>query len=287
MTISAHDTDDNGLSAPNTKCGRLQRACLELLQQHERDDALPTSNRFIFYELVQRGIISKHSDGVRRADQDMTDALFQLRDRGVIPWDWITDETRTFSGWRYAANVAAYLADSVDSARIDLWGGERPPAIITESRSLAGVLSNLAYQYLAPISATNGQTGGHLRTGIAPRLTAGQRVLYLGDLDLCGGQIEDNTRSVLERLVGELRWERLAITQDQARGLPAISKPDRRYKPIRFHDAVETEALGQSVIVGIVRDRLDALLPEPIETVLEREEAQRREVAAMLEEARQ
>lgn len=281
-------SDDAGLSAPNTKSGMLQRACLERLRQHEADGALPTSGRFIFYELVQAGIIAKKRAATggdaqgRRADQDMIDALYRLREIGLVPWGWIVDETRSVSVWRYADSVASYLADTVELARIDLWHGEPPPMIITESRSLAGVLDALAAQYLVPISATNGQVGGHLRVEVAPRLTAGQRVLYLGDHDWQGGQIEANTRRVLERLVGKLDWTRIAITAEQAIGLPVISKPDRRYKPIRYHDAVETEALGQAEIVRIVREHLDRLLPQPLNEVLERERDQRDAVSELL-----
>ena len=136
-----------------------------------------------------------------------------------------------------------------------------------------------------PIAATNGQVGGFLRTNVAPALCLGQRVLYLGDFDHQGGQIEANTRAVLEDLIGgDLDWERLAITEAQvrARHLPMIRKPDRRYKPVQYHDAVETEALGQSVIVNIVRRRLNALLPEPLADVLERERAQRAKVSTAL-----
>ncbi len=50
---------DELLSGPDTKKGRLQRACLALLREHEADGALPTSGRFVFYELVDRGIIPK------------------------------------------------------------------------------------------------------------------------------------------------------------------------------------------------------------------------------------
>jgi hypothetical protein len=39
------------LSKPHTKAGRIQRACLELIREHEADGALPTSVRFLFYEL--------------------------------------------------------------------------------------------------------------------------------------------------------------------------------------------------------------------------------------------
>lgn len=275
----------NGLSAPTTKRGRMQRACLERLEHHRDNDALPTSARFIFYELVQAGIVSKQKTGARRPDQDVGEALFHLRNVGIIPWDWIVDETRSLSMWRYAGSVADYVADTVQYARIDLWAGDTPPVIITESRSLAGVLHDLASRYLVPITATNGQVGGHLHTEVAPALTAGQRVFYLGDFDWQGGQIENNTRRVLEQLVGPLDWTRLAITAEQAEGLPAIQKPDRRYKPVRYHDAVETEALGQSEIVAIVRGRLDSLLPEPIDDALEREQQQRDDVARLLAEA--
>src|SRR5215470_17089680 len=99
------------LSSAHTKAGRLQRACLELLEEHERDGALPTSNRFIYYELVQRGLVEKHKpngNGGRRSDQDMTEAIFRLREVGLVPWEWIVDETRTFTKWRYASSVAEY-----------------------------------------------------------------------------------------------------------------------------------------------------------------------------------
>jgi hypothetical protein len=280
------------LSKPDTKAGRLQRACLERMFAHRDEDALPTSARFIYYELIQSGVVLKKDESAdgkgQRPDQPVINALSDLRKRGVIPWEWIVDETRSLSVWRYASCVADYLADTVSMARIDAWGGQPPPMILTESRSLAGVLDGLSREYLAPISATNGQCGGHLHTEIAPWLLEARkiidrpRVLYLGDHDFQGGQIEANTRRVLERIVGPLDWKRLAITPDQAKGLPVISKPDRRFKPVQYHDAVETEALGQSEIVRIVREHLDGLLPEPLEVVREREARQRQQVAAFL-----
>jgi hypothetical protein len=40
-------------------------------------------------------------------------------------------------------------------------------------------------------------------------------------------------------------WHRVALTAEQLEqyDLPIIKKPDRRYRPIRYFDAVETEAL--------------------------------------------
>ena len=89
-----------GLSSSNTKAGRYQRACLELLYEHQADGALPTSIRFLFYELTDRDVIPKayhHPDGTERPrtpGQDISDAVGVLREAALIPWDWIVDETR-------------------------------------------------------------------------------------------------------------------------------------------------------------------------------------------------
>jgi hypothetical protein len=159
------------------------------------------------------------------------------------------------------------------------------PMSLTESRSLLGVLRPIVQDYRARIASTNGQCGGFLRTDIAPMLRSNDRVLYFGDLDLSGGQIENNTRRVLEQEVGgRLRWERVALTQEQvdAHELPVIIKRDRRYKDGRPHQAVETEALRQTVLMRILRARLDELIPEPLARVHEREGRQQRRIPAML-----
>jgi hypothetical protein len=278
----------DGLSDPNSASGKLQRIVLELLREHEQqgEDGLPTNARFLGYELIQRAILSKEKKGARRGDQNLHEALTRLRVTGIIPWWWITDETRSlldYTGW---PKVADWATTMVDHIRIDPWRG-KAPLVLTESRSLSGVLDKLARRYAVKLAATNGQCGGFLHTDIAPILKPGDRVRYAGDWDWQGHQIESNTRRVLERLIGgELDWKRVALTESQVdqynlRPL-AIMKADRRYKPVRYHEAIETEALNQSIIVGIIRDCLDAELPEPFADVLEREKRQRAALRRLL-----
>ncbi len=272
------------LSDPDTKKGGLQRACLVVLFEHKDDEALPTSGRFAFYELEGRGIIPKSYPNKRRTPaQDVSDALYHVRAVGIIPWDWVVDETRDLTSWAYSDSVYQYVIDDLPSARIDLWGGKPPPLILCESRSLAGVLRAICGTYLCPIAATNGQVGGFLHTDVGPLIEAAgdgvQRVFYLGDLDFSGAQIEAHTRKVLSGY-GNLAWERIAITADQAqeKNLTAIKKPDNRFRPVRYYDAIETEALKQTEIQRILTERLDAELPEPLSTVLRREREQRVQV---------
>jgi hypothetical protein len=298
MTFAVADK----LSDPGSKAGRLQRACLDLLREHKRKGDVPTNGRFLFYELEQLGIIPKKYDGinpktgkppVRQPSGDVTEALMYLREHGLIPWDWIEDETRTLTQWHYAKTVAEYLIDAVDRSRIDVWAGEEPPLIICESRATMGVLGNLAYEYLTPITATNGQSGGFIVTDIVPLLTDNRRVLYVGDCELRGpaDQIEQNTKGYIEEHAGRVfepsEWTKIALTEKQVnasvrlRGL-AITKLDKRYKPAKEYEAVECETLGQGVLVRLIRRHLDSLLPEPLEIVRERERLQRERTHRLL-----
>jgi hypothetical protein len=292
--------EDDGLSAPDSKAGRLQRACLALLRQHERDGAVPTNVTFLFYELEQQGVIPKayrDASGNKRARtprQDISDATMRLRELGLVPWWWLVDETREVAQWQSAATAYEYMLDAVDDIRIDCWGGEPAPLIICEARSTKGVLERIAARYLAPIAATNGQSGGFLVNEIVPLLEGNERkVLYIGDHELRGpaDQIEANTRRYLERHTGReftpATWSRVALTAKQVNASKrlfslAITKPDRRYRPPREYQAVECEAVGQVPLQRMLRARLDALLPEPLSRVRVREQAQREKLRAAL-----
>jgi hypothetical protein len=269
-----------------SKIGALRAVVNDLLREHEAaEGGLPTNARFLYYELVQRRHLSKEKTGARRPDQDLHDALTDLRESGQVPWDWIVDETRTLDDYTGYPSIKDGVLIALQTITLDPWRGSAP-LILTESRSLAGVLRELVGDYAARIASTNGQCGGFLRTKLAPVLQPVDVVLYLGDYDLCGGQIEQNTRRVLEQEIGgPLKWERLAITREQIdeHELPIITKRDRRYKDGHPHEAVETEALKQTVLVELLRDRLDQLLPEPLERVHERASRQRRQIAARLD----
>ena len=202
--------DENSMSSaataygrPNTKAARTRQVVHELLLQHDREDGVPTSLRFVFYELEQRGDATKPDPDDRRPNkrrnrgwppgaQDVTDAVTWLREQAVVPWGWIEDEQRSVTDWRYDDDsVADFVLAAVNRARINPWDFE-PPLILTESLATAGVLRHaVASHYLCPIAGTKGQAHGFLVTEVAPLLVENDRpVLYLGDLDRPGEDIE-------------------------------------------------------------------------------------------------
>ncbi len=272
-------TEEELLAKPGTTSGDLQRALLALLYEHKADGTLPTNNRFLFYELEQRGVLSKHVSGTRRPDQDLQDAMRHLREIGLVPWSWIEDGTRDISVPMVSSSIHQGLIDRIPLVRLNPWTDEPAPILIVESRSLKLALTSLAWEYAVPLCSTNGQSRGFLMTEVLPCYIKSKRVGTLGDLDLSGGHIEANTKRVLEEAGGPADlWVRLAITPEQvrARKITPIIKRDRRYSGDGGeHNAWETEALGQKDIVDIVRRWLDSLLPEPLALVQEREKRER------------
>lgn len=280
---------------------RTKQIVLDLLGEHARDGALPTTGRFVFYELEQRGDARKPSADDARPNkrrsigwppgaQDITDALTQLRDSGEIPWSWLVDTERSVAAFENAPTVAEYLRRRLAEATLNPWGGA-PPLILTEDRGTAEVLERVASEYSCPIAGTKGQCNGFLRTAVAPLFWVGyddsydaseRDVLYLGDLDRSGADIEGNSRRILEQAAPgwEGTWRRLALLSEQTKGITPIYKKDGRDGA--SHEAWELQALGQSTLVEMLRAELDALLPEPLAHILERERAERHEWAARL-----
>jgi|SRR5262249_20123198 len=110
---------------PATKIGRMRKIIFDLLQEHGAAGTIPTSNRFLFYELVARGILSKEKDGARPPDHIVHSALTDLRERGHVPWDWIVDETRALDDFTGAASVQDWVESVLAHARVDPWDDDR------------------------------------------------------------------------------------------------------------------------------------------------------------------
>ncbi len=293
------------LSAEHTAKGQLQRACLEVIDRYEAAGELPTSARFIYYDLRQAGYPLKDHDA-RRPDQDVIDAVKHLRDAELVPWNWISDETRDVEGPLLAGTIAGWMDKMLPQARINPWPEDGRPMIICESRGVRAALRATAQRYGAQITSTNGQVGGFLHTDVAPKMTEQTSVAYFGDHNPSGSMIEANTRRVLERettrslyapgrpvsAVLPLTWERLAVTPELVeqynaahpdRPLPPKPGTDERYADGNPHESYECEALGQQELNRLLTGWLEGLLPEPLADVQERERAQREELRELLE----
>jgi len=271
---------------PTDKQARVRKLVHDFFHEKTALGEKTTNLRFIFYELEQRGDATKptrpgkqrYETGWPPGEQNITKAATWLRDEGHVPWSWIRDETRTLHRWSYGSSVLELAKRQLEDATVNPWGHKYPPVILCESKAAAGVLQDVASRYCCPIAGTGGQTAGFLHTVIKPYLDD-ELVLYLGDFDRCGMDIEANTRKVLG-VPGD-RWRRLAMTEEQTVGRTPIFKVDKRTG--ESHEAWEVESMGQAPLVKLLKDALDALLPEPLEDVLARTELEKVEVRERLE----
>jgi hypothetical protein len=267
---------------PDDKGYRIREMVHKLLLEKDAAGDIPTNSRFVYYELVQRGDATKPTRAGKRrevgwppGEVDIANGIKWLREEGHIPWEWITDESRQLADWRYADTIADYLREELPQACINPWAPEPPPLILCESRAAAGVLKSAVSQYCCPITGTGGFCNGFLRNVVSALMP--RQVLYLGDLDRSGEDIEANARELL----GDVPWLRLAMTEKQAKKIEPTWKEDKRDKKGR--EAWEVESLGQRELVKIVTKALDKMLPEPLDRVLVREDAQRTNAEAVLE----
>jgi hypothetical protein len=177
------------------------------------------------------------------------------------------------------------MLDTLDDVVLDPWQGA-PPLLLCESRQTAAVLRPVVSEYRALISGLGGHVHGHLVVDVVPRLVDNMQILWLGDLDLSGNQIQASATRILaeHNTANNVTIQRLALTEDQVDeyDLEPISKRDNRYADGSPHMAVELEAFGQRRIVALVRDALDDLLPEPLDDVHVREERERAAIARRL-----
>src|SRR5262249_11868718 len=256
--------------------------------------------RFLFYELEQQGFAPKRyldaqgNERARTPSHGISDALLRLRKHGQVPWRRLLDATRDGSGWLLAARLYAQHDESVTLAAIDCGGRELAARIVCEGRVTRGVLEGCAAEYLCWSTATGRQSAGHIVNEIVPLLRGNNRkVLYIGDCEERGpgDQIEANSRRYVEEHTGRTfapsTWIKVALTPEQVARSPrlrrlAIKKLDRRCRPPRPYRAIECEAVGQAVLERMLRQALDALLPEPLADVQVREERQQRTMLATL-----
>jgi hypothetical protein len=278
----------SGFYSTDTKAGRLRTWAKAAIERHRAEGTIPTSLRHLYYEAVMDSACpdvgkAKKAGGGRRPDQDLTDAVTDLREAGEIDWDEIEDRTRHLihnQGFTtYTNGVEAYL----DQIHVDPYNEHPLPVLVVESESVAGVLERIADEYRVPIVPTRGQTAGFLRTTVADFLGYRKIVVgYIGDADKAGGDIENNSADVLTDVSGVVSWERLALTWAQVDdlGLPTEARFDKRTR--RTTLACEVEAYPQVRLEADVTAFLDGLLPEPLEDVQEREAAERARVRGLL-----
>jgi hypothetical protein len=232
---SSHQQQTTEHFGTGTKKGRgMARRSLNLIEAMyaAAKAAQPITGRGVGYKLFTRGLIASMA---RSEMQRVYRLLREAREQGVIPWEWIVDETREFercSVWddpkEFAATVSrAYRRDfwTQQPNRVEVW---------SEKGTVRGVLGPILDEYAVGFRVLHGFSGATTIHDVAQGDDGRDLiVLYVGDYDPSGLYMsEHDLPDRLTKYGGDhVTLERIALTPEQTDRLPSFPASDKRKDP--------------------------------------------------------
>ena len=232
----------------------------------------PQSVRHVFYRMTDPRLpepVEKSDKGYRHVQ----DRCVKLRRAGRVPYDWFADLSRR----GYFVNTFADASDFVTRMkglyRADLWQhADTRCEVWAESRSIASVILDDCNELAVALFPCGGFSSLSFIHEAAESINnSGDdrplQVFYIGDYDAAGVLIDVSLQRELREHLRpniELRFERIGINAGQIEQYDLPTKPrkesDRRSQHIDF--AVEAESMPTKILRCILRDKVEALLPE-------------------------
>lgn len=159
-------------------------------------DEHPQSVRHVFYRMTDPRLttpVDKTESGYRQVQ----DRISKMRERGVLPYEWISDSTRMGYHTSTFRDAAEYLRAMQSNYRGELWLDSRYYVEVwVESRSLAGVVRDICQEYAVSLYPAGGFSSKTLAFEAAQQIRwyidEGKRpqILYIGDYDKAGVLID-------------------------------------------------------------------------------------------------
>jgi hypothetical protein len=246
----------------------MAQRSLDLIEamREAAEAAHPITGRGIGYKLFIAGLIPSMA---RNQMQRVYRLLKEGRERGLIPWEWIVDETRDLeriSMWsspqEFADAVARqYRRDFWDTqpVRVEVW---------SEKGTVRGVLAPVLNGYGVGFRVMHGFTSATSVHDIAGDCDGRTLIaLYVGDYDPSGLYMsEADLPSRLERYDGgHVVLARVALLDHHCRTLPYFPASDKRsdtrygWFTQRYGDSCwELDALDPNDLRSIVRREITA-----------------------------
>jgi hypothetical protein len=223
-----------------SKKGRgMARRSLDLIEAMyaAAEAAQPITGRGVGYKLFTGGLTSSMATNEM---QRVYRLLKEARERGIIPWGWIVDETREVERVSTWANPAKYARAVAQSYRRDFWG-QQPVRImvVSEKGTVRGLLKPVLDCYAVGFQVMHGFSSATIVYDISqdddgrPLI-----VLYVGDFDPSGMFMseEDLPNRLAEYGGHHVRLRRIALTREHVNGLPSFPAADKGPKNGRTGD---------------------------------------------------
>jgi hypothetical protein len=198
----------------------------------EAEKAQPITGRGIGYKLFSRCLItSMEMPEMQRVYR----LLKEAREAGFIPWEWIVDETRSIERVSTWDNPEEYARCVAQSYRRDFWNQQpHRVEVWSEKGTVRGVLRPVLDQYAVGFNPVHGFSSATVIHDAAEDDDGRELiVLYVGDYDPSGMYMSEvDIPKRLEKYGGyHITIKRIALTQEQTRGLLSFPATDKRKDP--------------------------------------------------------
>jgi hypothetical protein len=214
-------------------------------------------------------------------DKVQTD-LVHMRRSGLLPYDWLADNTR----WQRKPRTFESPAEALEAAaklhRKALWASaDSYVEIWLEKDALSGVVYPITSAYDLPLMVARGYASLsflHTAAEHINDLEVPTYIYHLGDFDPSGVNAGEKIEETLNELApdAEIHFERIAVTEDQ------IAEYDLPTRPTKSSDtrsknfgnvSVELDAINPDVLRAMVLNAIELHLPEHEYNILKVAEA--------------
>jgi hypothetical protein len=223
----------------------------------------PQTVRQVFYALTVRGIINKHETEYQRT---VIRLLVDLRERGIVPFEYLADNTRWQRKPTAFTGIANALENCAQAYRRDLWAAS--PVYVEvwcEKDAVAGVLYEETKVYDVPLMVARGYSSLTFLHSAAEAIQANDKpahIFHFGDLDPSGQDAARDIEAKLRRYApdAEIHFTRVGVTRQQADDWDLPTRPtkqtDTRAK--KFNGtSVELDAIPAAQLRTLVRESIE------------------------------
>jgi hypothetical protein len=252
----------------------------------------PQSVRHIFYRMTDPRLLEpvEKSD---RGYRHVQDRCVKLRRSGRIKYSWIADLSRQGYYTNTFSSASDFITSMAGHYRADLWrDAEWKCEVWAESRSIASVILGDCRTMAVSLFPCGGFSSLSFVHEAAQQHNSSDdtrplRILYIGDYDPAGVLIdvalEREMRLHLNNNI-DLDFRRIAINEEQVEeyDLPMKPRKEGDTRSLQVAYTVEAEAMPARDLRGLIRDEIEALLPENALAVSKiAEESERAHLAQM------
>jgi hypothetical protein len=194
----------------------------------------PTTVRGVAYQLFTRGLIENMGS---KCVRNVSRMIVIAREKGIIPWEWIVDETRQeerVSSW----NGLGDFGETVTRAyRKDFWQHQDSwIKVFSEKATVGGIVRPVLDEFAVGFQVLHGFGSATALHDVAEESLTGERpleILYIGDFDPSGMHMSEvDLPGRVEKYGGMVDITRIALTRaDCTAALPSFPVETKRSDP--------------------------------------------------------